>query len=195
MQGLVEHAPVLYVGTFSKTMFPSLRIGFMVVPPALAAPLAQMRAQSSARGRVADQLALAEFLHSGQFALHLRRMRRLYRQRRDALVAALDVHLGSVAEVHGGSGGMHLALRFHDQQLDDGAISAQARAQGIVAHALSTHAVQGDGGWRGLMLGYAQIPAGDMDALVKPLAALVHLAAYKAGRINSLRVEQRGRAC
>jgi GntR family transcriptional regulator/MocR family aminotransferase len=163
-------------------MFPSLRIGFLVVPPALAAPLAQMRAQSSARGRVADQLALAEFLRSGQFALHLRRMRRLYRQRRDALVAALDEHLGSVAEVHGGSAGMHLALRFHDPQLDDGAISAQAREQGMVAQALSKHAVQADGGWRGLMLGYAQIPAADMDALVKRLAALVHLEAYKVGR-------------
>jgi GntR family transcriptional regulator/MocR family aminotransferase len=182
MQGLAPDAPVVYLGTFSKTMFPALRIGFLVVPPALAAPLARMRAQSSARGRVAEQLALAEFLHSGQFALHLRRMRRLYRQRRDALVAALDEHLGSVAEVHGGSGGMHLALRFHDQQLDDDAISAQAREQGIVAQALSRHAVQGDGGWRGLMLGYAQIPAADMDALVKPLAALVHLEAYKAGR-------------
>jgi GntR family transcriptional regulator/MocR family aminotransferase len=182
MQGLAPDAPVVYLGTFSKTMFPSLRIGFLVAPPALAAPLAQMRAQSSARGRVADQLALAEFLHSGQFALHLRRMRRLYRQRRDALVAALDKHLGSVADVHGGSGGMHLALRFHDQQLDDGAISARAREHGIAAQALSKHAVDGDGGWRGLMLGYAQIPAVDMDALVKPLAALVHLEAYHVGR-------------
>jgi GntR family transcriptional regulator/MocR family aminotransferase len=122
---------------------------------------------------VADQLALAEFLRSGQFARHVRRMRRLYRQRRDALVAALDAHLGSVAEVHGGSAGMHLALRFHDMQLDDGAISAQA---------LSKHAVNGAGHWRCLMLGYAHIPASEMDGLVRTLAALVHLEAYKTRR-------------
>jgi len=182
MQGLAADAPVVYLGTFSKTMFPSLRIGFLVVPPALAEPMAQMRAQSSPRGRVAEQLALAEFVHSGQFALHLRRMRRLYRQRRDALVTALERHMGSVAGVYGGSAGMHLALRFHGRRLDDAAISAQAREQGIVAHALSSHAVQGDAGWSGLMLGYAQIDAEEVDGLVRRLAALVHLAAYQAGR-------------
>jgi GntR family transcriptional regulator/MocR family aminotransferase len=96
MQGLAPDAPVLYLGTFSKTMFPALRIGFVVVPPALAEPFARC-ARNRSRGRVAEQLALAEFLRSGQFALHLRRMRRLYRQRRDALVAALEQHLGSVA--------------------------------------------------------------------------------------------------
>ncbi|MBA5637314.1 PLP-dependent aminotransferase family protein [Duganella sp. LX20W] len=178
MQGLEPDAPVLYLGTFSKTMFPSLRIGFVVVPPALAAALASVRGQASARGRVADQLALAEFLRSGQFSLHLRRMRRLYRQRRDALVAALETHMGKVATVHGGSAGMHLALRFMDPALSDTAISAQARAHGIVARPLSEHAVQGATGWHGLMLGYAQVPAERMDALVRQLAALVHLAAY-----------------
>ena len=182
MQGLAPDAPVVYLGTFSKTMFPSLRIGFLVAPLKLAAPLAQMRAQSSARGRVAEQLALAEFLQSGQFALHLRRMRRVYRQRRDALVAALQEHVGSVAEVHGASAGMHLVLRFLDTRLDDGAISAQAREQGIIAHALSSHALPGQSAWRGLMLGDAQIPAEEMDGLVRRLAALIHLAAYQSGR-------------
>ncbi|HEU4843113.1 MAG TPA: PLP-dependent aminotransferase family protein [Burkholderiaceae bacterium] len=181
MQGLVPDAPVLYLGTFSKTMFPSLRIGFVVAPGSLAPALAAMRAQSSARGRVAEQLALAEFLRSGQFALHLRRMRRLYRQRRDALVAALEWHLGAVAAVHGGSAGMHLALRFTDPALDDVAISAQARAHGITARPLSAHALGAAENWRGLMLGYAQVPAEQMDGLVRQLAAVVHLAAFIEG--------------
>ncbi|WP_332853232.1 MocR-like pyridoxine biosynthesis transcription factor PdxR [Duganella sp. S19_KUP01_CR8] len=182
MQGLAPDAPVVYLGTFSKTMFPSLRIGFVVVPPWLAGAFARMRAQSSARGRVAEQLALAEFLRSGQFALHLRRMRRLYRQRRDALVAALQKHLGSVATVHGGSAGMHLALRFTHADMDDHAISAQALEHGIVAEALSGKDTQGTSGWRGLMLGYAQVPAEQMEGLVKQLAALLHLAAFAANR-------------
>jgi GntR family transcriptional regulator/MocR family aminotransferase len=182
MQGLAPDAPVLYMGTFSKTMFPSLRIGFVVAPAALAGPLAQMRAQTSARGRVAEQLALAEFLRSGQFALHLRRMRRLYRQRRDALVAALDVHMGAVAEIHGSSTGMHLALRFKEEGLDDVAISAQAREHGIIVNPLSRQDVPAPSGWRGLMLGYAQVPAERMDELVKQLAAIVHLAVFTANR-------------
>jgi GntR family transcriptional regulator/MocR family aminotransferase len=184
MQGLAPDAPVVYLGTFSKTMFPSLRIGFVVVPPSLAEAFAQMRAQSSARGRVAEQLALAEFLRSGQFALHLRRMRRLYRQRRDALVAALELHLGSVATVHGGTAGMHLALRFNDAGMDDVAISARALEHGIVVNALSRQDTQGDSGWKGLMLGYAQVPAEQMEGLVKQLAAIVHLAAYASDRAS-----------
>jgi GntR family transcriptional regulator/MocR family aminotransferase len=187
MQGLAPEAPVVYLGTFSKTMFPSLRIGFVVVPSALAEPFAQMRAQSFSRGRVAEQLALAEFLRSGQFALHLRRMRRLYRQRRDALVAALERHLGSVATVHGGSAGMHLSLRFKDGGVDDVAVVRQALEHGILVNALSRHDTQGESGWKGLMLGYAQVPAGQMEGLVKQLAAIVHLAAYAANRSSPKR--------
>jgi GntR family transcriptional regulator/MocR family aminotransferase len=203
MQGLAPDAPVLYLGTFSKTMFPALRIGFLVAPQGLAEPLARMRAQTAARGRVADQLALAEFLRSGHFALHLRRMRRLYRQRRDVLVTALQRHLGAIAEVHGASAGMHLALRFTDPALDDADISARLLRQGIVAHSLGSHATAGAGtgpgagagtgpgagagagegrapAWHGLMLGYAQIPVDLMDGFVRRLAAVIHLAAYEA---------------
>jgi GntR family transcriptional regulator/MocR family aminotransferase len=186
LMGLAPDAPVVYLGTFSKTMFPSLRIAFVVVPPALEAAFALMRAQSHASGRTAEQLALAEFLRSGQFALHVRRMRRLYRQRRDALVVSLERHMGSVATVHGGSAGMHLALRFRDEAMDDLAVSAQALEHGIVVNALSRHDTQGTSGWRGLMLGYAQVPAERMDDLVKRLAAVVHMAAFEQGRAGKV---------
>jgi len=183
MQGLAPDAPVLYCGTFSKTMFPGLRIGFVVAPPGLAQQLAGMRAQSSAVGRAAEQVALAEFLSSGALMRHLRRMRRLYRQRRDALVAALERHLGRIAEVHGASAGMHLSLRLLDERLTDVAIARRAREEGIIVNPLSTHAVGGGTPWNGLMLGYAQVPVEQMDALVKRLAAVVHLAAYGAGLV------------
>ena len=158
----------------------------MVVPAALEAAFAMMRAQSHASGRVAEQLALAEFLRSGQFALHVRRMRRLYRQRRDALVVSLERHMGAVATVHGGSAGMHLALRFRDEAMDDLAVTAQALEHGIVVNALSRHDTQGTSGWRGLMLGYAQVPAERMDDLVKRLAAVVHMAAFEQGRAGKV---------
>ncbi|MCX7276949.1 MAG: PLP-dependent aminotransferase family protein [Burkholderiales bacterium] len=172
MQGLQPDAPVLYLGTFSKTMFPALRIGFMVVPQNLVEPLQRLVTQSVPRGRAADQLALAEFLRSGQFATHLRRMRRLYRQRRDALRSALQRQLGDVASVHGGSAGMHLALVL-DAAISDVTVSTQALQKGIVAHPLSAHSVGGGPVWNGLMLGYAQVPVEQMEAAVKKLAAIV----------------------
>lgn len=177
MQGLAPDAPVVYLGTFSKTMFPSLRIGFMVAPRALVVPLRAFLARSAHCGRAAEQLALAQFLRDGQFALHLRRMRRLYRQRRDALVAALEQHLGSAGSVHGGSAGMHLAFQFNDKRLSDVALSEAALQRGIVAPALSMHATGARAnGWNGFLLGYAQVPAPQIDALVRTLAALVHRA-------------------
>nr|WP_315188161.1 PLP-dependent aminotransferase family protein [uncultured Albidiferax sp.] len=182
MQGLLPVAPVLYLGTFSKTLFPALRIGFMVVPQQLVAALEPVLAASVPQGRAADQLALAAFLRSGQFATHLRRMRRLYRQRRDALRSALLRHFGPDVAVVGGSAGMHLALRL-DGAISDVRVSAQALQHGIVAHALSSHAVGNNGGhggpvWNGLMLGYAQVPAEHMDAAVEKLARIVHAQAY-----------------
>ncbi len=175
MQGLAVDAPVVYLGTFSKTLFPALRMGFMVVPTALALALSEMLDRAAPRGRTAEQLALAEFITSGQFSLHLRRMRRMYRQRRDALVAALGEQLGDIATVHGGSAGMHLALRLHDGAADDVALSARLMAQhGIMAPALSLHAVGLRAQpWRGFLLGYAQVPVQAMEPLVKKLAGVV----------------------
>lgn len=176
MQGLVPDAPVLYLGTFSKTMFPALRIGFIVVPANLVAPLARLVAQALPRGRAADQLALAAFLRSGQFATHLRRMRRLYRQRRDALASALERHIGTMGTACGGSAGMHLTLAL-DPAISDVAVSAQALRQGIVAHALSVHlAEKTEQAWSGLVLGYAQVPAQQIDGAVKQLAAILRRA-------------------
>ncbi|MES3020586.1 MAG: PLP-dependent aminotransferase family protein [Pseudomonadota bacterium] len=174
MQGLAADAPVVYLGTFSKTMFPSLRIGFMVVPRALCGPVADLLARSVPSGRTAEQIALAQFLRDGQFALHLRRMRRLYRQRRDALVGALELHLGDVGTVHGGSAGMHLAFQFNNAALDDVAIAARAFKMGVVVHALSAHGVGTRAtAWSGLVLGYAQVPVDKIDGLVRKIARAV----------------------
>jgi GntR family transcriptional regulator / MocR family aminotransferase len=174
MQGLEADAPVIYLGTFSKTMFPALRLGFMVVPAVLVEPLSALLARTAPRGRAADQMALAEFMQSGQFSLHLRRMRRLYRQRRDALVAALEQQLGDVADVYGGSAGMHLALRLRQPDADDVRMSEQLHLLGVVAHALSPQAVgQRVQPWRGFLLGYAQVPVEHMPALVGKLARVV----------------------
>lgn len=180
MQGLTPDAPVLYLGTFSKTMFPALRIGYIVVPKMWVHEFTALVAKSTLRGRAADQLCLAEFINSGQFGLHLRRMRRLYRLRRDALVGALEQHLADFGSIHGDSAGMHLALRFHSNLLDDVRISEQALTQGIVVPALSNYSVGNRAhAWRGLVLGYAQVPVEQIGPLVKKLALIVREAAQQ----------------
>ncbi len=171
MQGLVDDAPVIYVGTFSKTMFPAIRTGFMIVPKDLVAPLRQVLARTSPHGRTADQLALATFLQGGQFGVHLRRMRRVYRSRRDVLIAAIQQHLGQFGTIHGETSGMHLALHFAPGAAPDTDVASAALAEGVVVRALSAHATGlREHGWNGLMFGFAQVPEADIDATVARLA-------------------------
>lgn len=172
MQGLVADAPVIYLGTFSKTLFPALRIGYMVVPKGLAEPFTGMLKLGHLRGRSADQLALAEFLRAGHFANHLKKMRRLYAARRDALVAAIQKHLGDVATICGGSSGIHLTISL-PEVLNDVSISRAALAQGVYTQPLSKLAT-GNVLCNGLMLGYAQVPETQMEENILVLANVIN---------------------
>ncbi|SMC25771.1 GntR family transcriptional regulator / MocR family aminotransferase [Andreprevotia lacus DSM 23236] len=173
LQGLEADAPVLYLGTFSKSLMPALRIGFMVVPEGLVAPLKRLVRHSVPRGRQPEQLALAECLRSGLFASHLRRMRKLYRERRDALITALQQMLPQ-AGIHGASAGMHLAITL-PPDYPDTAILGHAAAHGLVVRALSQHHVGGPAAntCNGLILGYAQVATAHIPVLVRQLAATV----------------------
>ncbi|KAF0814970.1 HTH-type transcriptional regulatory protein GabR [Andreprevotia sp. IGB-42] len=173
LQGLEADAPVLYLGTFSKTMLPALRIGFMVVPAGMVASLTNVMARSVPRGRQPEQAALAEFMRSGLFVTHLRRMRRLYAERRDTLIALLQQHLGDIATIGGASAGMHLAIQL-PAAYPDLAISHMAASQGLTVRALSPYATPASRlPCNGLVLGYAQIPGEQMAAHVLQLATVI----------------------
>lgn len=183
MQGLVSSSPVIYLGTFSKTMFPAMRTGFMVLPPGLAEAVRPVLTRMPMHGRVPEQRALAAFLGSGQFLQHLRRMRRLYRERRDALLDALDRHVGGIAAVHGAGTGMHLSLRLSDPAWRDDQISDAALAAGIAVHCMTRHETGlRKTPWTGLLLGYSQVPAADIDAAVQRLAGIAFRAATTRAR-------------
>jgi len=172
MQGLLPDAPVLYVGTFSKTMFPSLRLGFLVLPQAIAGATLTAAAEMLRGGRRLDQLSMAAFIGNGQFARHLGRMRRLYRERQAALRDALAAHLGVDHEVLGGHGGLHLTLRL-PPEFPDRALAAQARQAGMNPGALSSFALAPRPEDNGLVLGYGNTDASRYPALVKRLARLL----------------------
>jgi GntR family transcriptional regulator/MocR family aminotransferase len=127
LQGLGDASRVVYIGTFSLSMFPALRIGYLVVPPALVTPFLQAKWHTDRHTPHLEQGALAEFIAHGHLARHIRRMRRVYRRRRDALLHALQARFGSRATVTDTSSGLHLVVRF-----DTGRVAEQARRHGVV---------------------------------------------------------------
>ncbi|MEK7886064.1 PLP-dependent aminotransferase family protein [Burkholderia contaminans] len=172
IQGIDADAPVCYLGTFSKTMFPALRLGFMVVPPILVDRFTRTLRELVHRGHSADQLAMAEFIDTGLFARHLRRMRTLYAERRRSLEAALARHLGSVLSVRESPGGMHLsadlALPLHDTD-----VARAAAAHGVLLQPLSSYRV-GDGRpYNGFVLGYSGLSDTTIETATMQFAAVM----------------------
>ncbi|MGH9800054.1 MAG: PLP-dependent aminotransferase family protein, partial [Blastocatellia bacterium] len=121
LQGLSDGGNVIYVGTFSKVLFPSLRIGYVVVPESLAHVFTRARWIADRQTPTLEQLALADFISEGHLERHLRRMRTLYDKRRQALIRALKFHFEDRVEVLGENAGMHLmaGLRtnFSDEEV------------------------------------------------------------------------------
>ena len=117
MQGLAGDVPVIYIGTFSKVMFPGLRIGYMIAPPGLVKTITRVKWLQDRNTPVLEQKALYDFMHEGHLERHIRRMRRLYGGRREALVAALVRHFGDGVRILGDDAGMHLMAAFDDPRV------------------------------------------------------------------------------
>jgi len=180
MQGMVPDAPVVYVGTFSKTMFPALRLGFLILPTQLAAQTRDALDELLRGGHRFEQLALADFIRSGQFARHLGRMRRLYRERQTALREALAEHFDPAYAVIGERCGLHLTVRL-DPTFHDKTIVASALREGMGPRALSSFALDPQPADNGLVIGYGDTDAARIPSLIKRLAAIV-AAQGKVGR-------------
>lgn len=182
MQGLVDDAPVVYLGTFSKSLFPALRLGYMVLPQALADRLAPSINALVRGGRPQSQLALAEFINEGEFTRHLRRMRRLYWERQQALREAWRVHWPWPSALLGGECGMHLTVA--GCPLSDHVLADEALNQGLSPRPLSAYSTGGVEGFEGLVLGYANLPAEDMARYV------AHLARVTSGLLRASSTEK-----
>jgi GntR family transcriptional regulator / MocR family aminotransferase len=119
LQGLAQNANVLYVGTFSKILFPALRLGYLVVPPALTGVFERAKWLTDRHTPTLEQRALADFISEGYLERHLRRMRTLYDQRRQKLVSALQTQFGERVTILGVNSGMHLMIRLQSQWSDE----------------------------------------------------------------------------
>jgi GntR family transcriptional regulator/MocR family aminotransferase len=171
MQGLDAGGRVIYVGTFSKTMFPALRAGWVVVPPALAEPFAVAMRNTGHAVPAVVQAALADFIDGGHFGAHVRRMRGLYAKRQAALVSAARRRLGGRLVVEPEDAGMQIAARLPAGG-DDAGLSAALAEAGIVAPALSTYALRRPR-VRGLFLGYAGVPEREIAAAIETLGEVL----------------------
>jgi GntR family transcriptional regulator / MocR family aminotransferase len=128
LQGLDASGRVIYIGTFSKVLFPSLRLGYIVIPPELLDRFMSVRRVLDICPPLFYQEVIADFMSEGHFARHIRRMRILYRDRRSALVDSIRHVLGRRFEVLGGEAGMHLTMTTPDR-LRDAEIAERAARQ------------------------------------------------------------------
>jgi GntR family transcriptional regulator/MocR family aminotransferase len=148
---------VVYVNSFSKTMLPTLRLGFCIAPPTLIPALQKAKYCLDWHTTLPMQAALARFIDTGLFARHIRRMRRVYQARRDRIVAMLAHDFVEELEPIVPVAGLHLATRMPDPGRDDEAVAARARQVGVGLGSLSFFAVTRPQ-TRGLVLGYGLIP-------------------------------------
>jgi GntR family transcriptional regulator/MocR family aminotransferase len=137
LQGLDTDARVIYIGTFSKVMFPALRLGYVVVPKDLVPAFSAARDAADIFSATLYQAALTDFIREGHFARHIRRMRILYMDRRRTLTKAIHEEMGDTLEVIGAEAGMHLAA-FLPPGTNDVAVSRKAAQKGISVTPLST---------------------------------------------------------
>ncbi len=181
LQGMDTYERVLYLGSFSKTLFPGLRIGFLVVPKSLAASFATGLSELYRGGQVFTQAVLADFMAEGHFASHIRRMRVLYEERLRLLQQAIERHFGDTLPTSGGDAGLHLTLGLPDN-CDDAAISRHAQSQDIIARPLSRYYMNPSSNRRGLILGYACVPNDVIGPTFDKLANIIvqHLPADAA---------------
>ena len=171
LQGLDRNSRVVYIGTFSKTLFPAVRLGYMVLPPDLVDHFVAMRRVMDIFPSSLYQSVLADFINQGHFARHIRRTRMLYAERRTALVDAIRSEFGDELEICGSEAGMHLVVILPKGFRDD-EIAARAALRKLWLWPLSrTYA--GKPARNGFILGFAATPAREFPAAVRRLKSVL----------------------
>jgi len=171
LQGIDTRERVIYVGTFSKVMFPALRLGYMVIPRDLVPAFAAARDAADIFSATLYQRAMTDFIREGHFGRHIRRMRLHYRERRRLLADLIGARLPGRLEVVGAEAGLHLVAML-PEGADDVAIAKAAAAAGLSVIPLSScHAAKPSRG--GLILGYGGINEGQIRDGIDKLEVLI----------------------
>jgi len=171
LQGLDTDARVIYIGTFSKVMFPALRLGYMVVPKDLLPAFSAARDAADIFSSTLYQAVMTDFIREGHFARHIRRMRVLYMDRRRMLMKAIQTEMGDLLEVIGDAAGMHL-LALLPPGIDDAAVSRHAAQRRISVMPLSSCCLKPPARG-GLILGYGGANAQQIYDGIRKLRMIV----------------------
>jgi len=168
LQAIDMQRRVIYLGTFSKVMFPALRMGYLAVPPDLVDAFMAARQFTIQFPPLLEQAALAAFLEKGHYHRHVRRMRALYAKRKEILIQALERHAGGLLEIEPAESGMHI-IAWLPHGMDDQKASRKAMAQGVIALPLSNYCF--DEKLRGaLVLGFAGVREDEIEVGAQRLA-------------------------
>jgi GntR family transcriptional regulator / MocR family aminotransferase len=167
LQGLDCNARVIYIGTFSKVLFPSLRLGYIVIPPDMVDRFLTVRFPMDLGPSEFFQAVLADFIREGHFARHIRRMRLLYGERRSALNESIRKELGFAVDITGGQAGMHLSMTLPKTKSDHD-IALRAAKQNLWLVPLSSSYL-GKASRQGFILGFGSTPVEKIPIAVRKL--------------------------
>jgi GntR family transcriptional regulator/MocR family aminotransferase len=163
----------IYIGTFSKVFSVSLRLGYLIMPQALIASVANTLSKFGVKAALPCQRALANFIDSGDFYRHIRRVRRIYAERRKILLDQLQQKLSPYISLQDHQAGMQVTVKLVPG-LNDQEIAAQARAKGIIVSPLSSHYGDGDS-QSGLLLGFCPYTEAEIIANITSLSEIIQL--------------------
>ena len=155
LASLDRHGRVIYCGTFSKTLSPALRVGFVVVPAPLVEPFVRLRTLMDRGTTAFNQAILADFMHEGLLAPHIRRVRTEYARRRIALLAAMDRHV-TLAQPIAAPGGLHMVARLREDANESSVVTA-CRGRGLAVSPLGAY-FSGQPTMKGIVIGFACTP-------------------------------------
>ncbi len=179
LQGIDRGGRVIYVGTFSKSLFPALRLGFMLLPEALVAPFSAVLAAAGPGVPAVTQAVVADFITEGHFATHIRRMRKLYAERHMVLRTEMEAALGDRLTLMPCASGLH-TVALLPAGLDEGAVAAAAAARGLHTGPLAQYAIA-PLDQQGLVLGFGCLRPSLIRRGVAGLAAALGDVAARGG--------------
>jgi len=163
LQTLDNKGRVIYVGSFSKTMLPTLRLRFVVTPPSIRAAIHRAKQVADWHTSLPLQMALARFIDDGGFARHIRKMRNIYRVRHDMISNSLTNDFADQLQTVPSTVGLHVAALARTASVSEiNAVARRASDVGVQVQTLSRFAVQAPAK-AGLVLGYGAIPAANIE--------------------------------
>ena len=171
LQGLDQHGNVIFAGSFSKVLFPSLRLGYVVAPLDLVPAFRAARSQTVRHAQVLDQVTLRDFIDQGHFARHLRRMREVYAERLGTLLDEARHHLAGLLEISPIEAGLQ-TIGWLNDGIDARTVADAASERGLIVTPLETYARSAQVK-NGLLLGFAAICPDDIRTGVRKLASVL----------------------